>query len=458
MSYMAGQREYSQYWTRGSDWNALLTTWGSPTTGEVAAAPLAGEFVQISGSVAASGGGQLEPAYRLSNGITDTPAAGEYAVALMDGAGHDLYTFSFPVSFSPAWDPTSTLESVPFSFVLPWQQGAARIVLRGGGVELASRVVSSTPPTVRVITPNGGGALAGQQEITWSSEDLDGDQLLYTVQYSPDGGIHWTLLAVDLAANSFSWDTSLSPGGTNGRIRVAASDGANTGSDVSDFGFSLANHPPSAAIALPADGNTFLQGYEVALQGEGLDLEEGALEGDRLTWRSDRDGALGNGQALAVNNLSIGHHVLTLTARDSQAAEASATRSVDIVATGQPDVRVSAGDINFWSDPPLTRQTTDVVVNAANIITGALCTFEFHDGDPAAGGTLISTQVASVDPNMSKSVVAHWQPAAAGSHTIFVRVFGCNPPESNTDNNAAARSVIVAEPPTRDLYLPLIVR
>ncbi len=459
MSYMARERKgVSIYSTRGDDWNTLATNWGLPAAGQRAASSTSGEVVQVSGSVTPAGTGQLEAAYRMASGITDTATPGPYAVALVDGAGHDLATFSFPVSFTPEWAHGASLESVPFSFVLPWQAGTARIVLRRGGVELAALAVTASAPAVTLIAPNGG-ALSGQQEISWTGADVDGGgRLLYTVQYSPDGGANWTLLAADLDATTLSWDTSRSPGSTDGRIRVTATDGVNTGSDMSDAGFSLANHPPAATIALPAAASTFLQGYGVALSGWGFDLEDGPLGDDRLTWRSDRDGVLGNGAELTVANVSPGSHVLTLTARDSQGAEASATTNVTIITAGQPDVRLATDAISFLPDAPVAGRAAGVFVYAANVITDTLCTFEFYNGDPAAGGVLIDSQPARLPPDAPKSVMGEWQPATPGSYTIFARVSGCNPPESNTANNSASKPVTVAAPGVRSVYLPILLR
>ena len=393
----------------------------------------------------------------MPEGVTDTPTAGSYAIALVGGGGHDLATFSFPVSFTPDWAQGASLESVPFSFLVPWQAGTTRIVLRHDGVELATLAVTANAPTVALTAPNGG-ALSGQQMISWTGADVDGDPLLYTVQYSPDGGANWTLLAMDLVATSLSWDTSQSPGSTDGRIRVTATDGVNTGSDTSDASLSLANHNPSAEIALPTGGSTFLQGYAVALAGGGFDLEEGRLGDDRLTWRSDRDGVLGNGEELTVATLSPGSHVLTLTAQDSPGAEASATTNLTIVATGQPDVRLSADAIAFQPDVLTTGHEAAVIVTASNVITDTLCTVGFYNGDPTSGGVLIDSQPVRLPPDAPKSVIAAWQPAAPGSYTIFARVSGCDPPESNTANNVASKPVTVAAPAVKPVYLPLVLR
>ena len=51
-----------------------------------------------------------------------------------------------------------------------------------------------------------------------------------------------------------------------------------------------------------------------------------------LTWTSDRDGALGAGEEVAVSTLSLGEHTITITATDSQGL--NGTDQVRLTVTG----------------------------------------------------------------------------------------------------------------------------
>ena len=53
------------------------------------------------------------------------------------------------------------------------------------------------------------------------------------------------------------------------------------------------------------------------LSGYAWDPEDGPLPDASLTWESDRDGFLGDGDELVVTTLSSGRHVITMTATDS---------------------------------------------------------------------------------------------------------------------------------------------
>jgi subtilisin family serine protease len=95
---------------------------------------------------------------------------------------------------------------------------------------------------------------------------------------------------------------------------------------------SASNHAPTASMSLPVTGATFVQGTSVSFAGSGSDQEDGALTGTSLSWTSSIDGLIGTGASLAKNNLSVGSHVITLTAKDVAGATGSATRNITITA------------------------------------------------------------------------------------------------------------------------------
>ncbi len=203
---------------------------------------------------------------------------------------------------------------------VPFPPATRQIVLKHGAVVVASRTVSNSAPTVSASV-SGGGTV---KTITWSATDPDGGTLSYSVLYSADNKQSWFGLATDLTASPYSLDTSGLPGGSNAYVRVLATDGVNTGS--ADAGpFTVANKAPAAAIEAPLDQATFAYGENVLLLGEGMDLEEGSLPDSALTWTSSLDGALGTGKWLERSNLRLGRHVITLTARDGQGSQSSAS-------------------------------------------------------------------------------------------------------------------------------------
>ncbi|MCL7980465.1 MAG: hypothetical protein M8865_11255 [marine benthic group bacterium] len=83
------------------------------------------------------------------------------------------------------------------------------------------------------------------------------------------------------------------------------------------------NQAPTAEITAPADLAEFFDTELITFTGTGTDAEDGALTGESLAWSSDLDGPLGTGEELAdvdASTVSLGEHVITLTATDSEGA------------------------------------------------------------------------------------------------------------------------------------------
>lgn len=204
-----------------------------------------------------------------------------------------------------------------FQVILPFAPGATRLVVANEGGVLAERPISPHAPGVHVLAPNGGEVVGDGLEIRWEAHDEDGDPLHYTVQYSPDEGATWQALATNVPTTTLRVSAASLPASDRALIRVIATDGVNTGSDLADRPFIVPPHPPQVFITAPADGASFTQGQMILFTGATLDTDEGPLAADRLVWTSDRDGFLGEGDELAVTTLSPGRHMITLTATDS---------------------------------------------------------------------------------------------------------------------------------------------
>ena len=205
-----------------------------------------------------------------------------------------------------------------FLEVAPMAQDTARVQIRQGSAVLAERSASANAPAVRLEAPNGGETLAPGAEVRWRALDNDGDPLNFTVQYSPDNGITWRLIATRVRSNSLTLPSLADlPGSTQGRMRVIANDGFLPGQDDSDGTFTVPDSPPLAMILEPIDSAVVPVGDLVILSGLGTDVTDGPLGENSLSWRSDRDGPLGAGKEVFTMTLSPGQHKVTLTATDS---------------------------------------------------------------------------------------------------------------------------------------------
>jgi uncharacterized repeat protein (TIGR01451 family) len=259
------------------------------------------------------------------------PAPGAYAVELRGAGNALLSTTTFSVTFTseyaghggdePSDEPgdPSVRPLASASMTIPWVDGTTEIVLRHNGNVLDSRTVSAGSPLVEITSP--GAAVswtAGTtQTLQWDAQDPDGDTLRYTVFYSHDGA-EWALLATGLTVKSYSIPVDSLAGGAETRFRVVATDGVNTGDDETDFPIAVPDKAPVAIILNPVADAQALPGDLVVMQGSGSDFEDGTLPDVSLTWSSDRQGVLGTGTSLPINNLQLGAHMITLSVVDSQ--------------------------------------------------------------------------------------------------------------------------------------------
>lgn len=86
---------------------------------------------------------------------------------------------------------------------------------------------------------------------------------------------------------------------------------------------------PVAAIYSPQNNEILSKDGNITFLGSGADAEDGDLSGDRLVWRSDRDGPLGKGEQFSTY-LSGGTHVIMLTVTDSIGASSSTQITIEV--------------------------------------------------------------------------------------------------------------------------------
>jgi hypothetical protein len=204
--------------------------------------------------------------------------------------------------------------------------GTEQVKLVEGTTTLWSVTRGAVPPVVSLLEPAGGELFPADANIAtaWTSSDPDpGAQLFYEVSYSPDGGTTFIPLGTT-TGTARNWSAARVPGTAQGQIRVRVSDGFDLDEATNASFFELADAEPTVSIVSPADGRLFLQHHEVILRAVAADPEDGALGRTDVLWTSDRDGYLGNGEALLLKALSVGAHIIEVRATDSALHEATA--------------------------------------------------------------------------------------------------------------------------------------
>ncbi len=273
----------------------------------------------------------------------DATATVTYHVRLLDAANHVLanhpvtpVTPDFHEAASPTQDFLATFPA-PIGTV-------AKIELLQDNTVLASRQPGMSVPTVSIVKPSGGEVITDHLTISWQAQDANRNDILhYAIQYSPDNGQTWRSIATDVVGPPDSITTSLmlphlsipgsSPNGA--RLRVAASDGYNTGLAVSQP-FTVTNRKPEPFILTPGQGETTPADQSALLRGEASDAEDGGVSGMALSWTVGSQ-AVGTGEEVQVPGLAPGTYPVTLTARDSLSQTAAAHTALTVLPLAIPN-------------------------------------------------------------------------------------------------------------------------
>ncbi len=207
---------------------------------------------------------ELNPFFikKLPVGTADEVGTGPYSIELLDGNGDTLFTRNFELDFSHAVNNKGV-----FNQVLPYHPSTARIKIKEGTIVLEIVTVSENIPEVTVTYPNGGEFLSGEQTITWSATDADGDILYFNILYSSDGGNKWSSIATRIKGTSYVWDTGRTAGSNSALIRIIATDGVNTVQDDSDSTFIVDKKSPEPVIISPENNTSFFANKMIPFRG-----------------------------------------------------------------------------------------------------------------------------------------------------------------------------------------------
>lgn len=290
-------------------------------------------YVLVGGVVNQYGEAAFMPAWQVTTSTppSNPPAGSAYCLELRDAGDAVLTSHCFdlpwPTEYWKRWQ--------GFQIALPLTDTPSRVVLRMGSTELGSISVSASAPSVS-LGESSVTALSADAALplSWTAQDSDGDDLVYTVLYSADDGTTWLPVATNLTESRYTLDLAEVPGGTDAWIRVEASDGFHTASDTLGP-FTVDDHSPLVAIVQPAAGSVVSP--TLALLGYGYDHEDGELTGTSLVWSSDREGQLGTGSMVTVQDLLTGTHRLTLTATDARGHTATTSVRVGVETPVDPD-------------------------------------------------------------------------------------------------------------------------
>jgi hypothetical protein len=298
-----------------------------------------------------------------------SPSTSQYHVRLLDANGAVVDDRAFDLE--PFFDGSSADAKSGFMLSFP----ALGVPVAQIDLMIYSTVVHSlrpgaSTPSVQILQPAGGETFDDQMTIVWQAADANiDDRLLYNVQYSPDQGQTWRALVTNWPGlphadtMTLTLDSLLGvPGSTTGGlVRVAASDGYNTGMDTSSS-FVVSNQPPQPYIVSPAVDQLFEAGKVVMLRGGAGDTEDGGLSGETLSWEVTGQSTITDSEAILAG-LAPGDYDVTLTAEDSDGLAATAQTTLTVSPLYVPDL--------LWSidDPELDGLCDDEAYTSGSLVS-----------------------------------------------------------------------------------------
>lgn len=292
-------------------------------------------------TITSSGGGNQAPVANFT--FTCTGLGVNQCSLDASSSSDDVGVVSYGWNWGNGRSEVKTVPTAKNTWSAPGTYTVTLTVTDGGNLtnSIAKQVVvgtvSNQPPTATITAPANNATFTQGVSVSFAGSGNDPETGALT-----GGALVWTSDRDGQIGTGTSFSkTNLSVGLHT--ITLTATDPQNaTGTATRTVTITApVNQPPTASITSPANNGSFVQGTSVSFAGSGNDPETGALTGAALVWTSDRDGQIGTSTSFNSTTLSVGTHVITLTATDPQNATGTATRTITITPSGggnQPPV------------------------------------------------------------------------------------------------------------------------
>lgn len=272
------------------------------------------ESLLIQGSVAEDGSVTLNPVYILPQTAV-SPKNSLYQVELLDGADNIIATH--PIDLLVAEEEGVSARAVHGIVPMPDEPVAAlRIVEVASQTAVAQRTLSTASMAVTASLAQS----SNSATVSWGIADVPAN-----VRYTANDGQTWTTVGLNVLGGSLEVDLSGLPGGGNGRFQIILADQATpTRLDV-DLATPLTDKQPTVWIT---GSSSVAVGSPAVLYAFGSDAEDGALTD--FVWSVDGELETAPTSSLFLNELSVGEHIITLTATTSSGQTATTSLVVTV--------------------------------------------------------------------------------------------------------------------------------
>jgi hypothetical protein len=200
------------------------------------------------------------------------------------------------------------------------------------------------------------------------------------------------------------------------------------------------NQAPTATITAPAAGASVTQGTAVAFAGTGSDPEDGTLTGTSLTWTSSLNGTIGTGTSFSVSNLSVGSHVITLSAKDAQGLTTTATRSITVAAA------------------PVNQKPVSTIVTplaGSSTVVGTPITFTGTGVDPEQGNLTGNSLIWTSNYN-GGMIVGYGASVTTSALGIGTHVISLLSIDAQNQIGSTSRTITITATPVNSKPIPVI--
>jgi hypothetical protein len=305
---------------------------------------------------------------------------------LTDANGHVLVQVPVSTEFAAHNESGDGIASVE---MIPWYDEAASLDLLIDAEVVASRQPTAPPE----VTIDEIATVDGAVTVSWSGSDPDGDDLVYTLLWSGGDDESWQVVDTGFSATTAVLTDDLGLPGGDVWVKVIASDGLSTSSDVKGP-VAVPRAVPYGVLVTPEQ---VAQHSPKRMTFHLVDPEDGVIESG--SWASDIDGPLGEGRTLWTRFLSLGVHEISLTASDSDGNEVALSRTVEVV-PGELAAPRLAGDV---PDAEMIAKLGPTGLD--ELVDGAVAVAD-EEGDAASSsGSLPALLVAGVAAVMAVAVV-----------------------------------------------------
>ena len=167
-------------------------------------------------------------------------------------------------------------------------------------------------------------------------------------------GFSLQLVGTGLQASDFTWAAEMAS--TFGAVNTGQVFAMNT------------NDTPVVTITAPTDGASFEDGELIDFAGTATDTEDGDLSGS-IEWTSSLDGSLGTGSTI-MSTLSVGTHMITASATDSDLATGTDEISVTVTSVGGTQTAVFINEIHYDNSGTDEGEEIEIAGPAGTDLTG----------------------------------------------------------------------------------------